>query len=229
MNTTTNAILRTGLLSAVAGLALMSAAMANTTPLQTYTLPLSTTELGQGFTFTQFDPTLGTLDSATLTLDGSGLFSGTVQNNAAQAQTFKVTESSDITLSGPAFVTPLTGNVSASQNYTLLAAGVPSAFGPQNPTLAPISQTYTSGLGGFIGTGTLPFSISTLTGQTIAGGGGNIATNLSTKAGADATLVYTYHTNTTTVPEPGAWASMSIGAMGLMFLGFKARKKNLQF
>jgi hypothetical protein len=54
--------------------------------------------------------------------------------------------------------------------------------------------------------------------------------NYTLPSGATANIICTYHTpSTNPTPKPGAWASMSIGVLGLMALGLRARKKNLQF
>jgi hypothetical protein len=232
MNFSRTALLRTGTLSAIAGLALLGLSAHAGTITQTYNVPVQVTDYTQTFTFNKFDPSLGTLDSIELSLAATGNFSGNVTNNAAGLESFKVTESSDVTFTGPD-ATSVVSTLAASQNYTNLAPGATTPFGPFNPGPGAVMILVpTANFGTYIGTGTLSpgFTLSTLSGQAISGGGGNIASALTTKVGGDATLIYTYHTPLTTpVPEPGAWASMSIGVLGLMALGLKARKKNLQF
>jgi hypothetical protein len=229
MNFSRTALLRTGTLSAVAGLALLGSAHAGTIT-QTNTVPVQTTDFTKTFTFNQFDPSLGTLDSVELSLATTGDFGGNVTNKAAGAESFKVTEASDVTFTGPD-ATSVVSSLAASQNYTNLAAGATANFGPFNPGDGPVAIFVpTANFGTYTGTGTLSpgLTVSTESSQTVAGGGGNITSALSTKVGANATLIYTYHTpSTNPTPEPGAWASMSIGVLGLMALGLKARRKNL--
>ena len=122
---------------------------------------------------------------------------------------------------------------SASQSYVGVAPGATVNFGPFVSAPGAVTVFVPSAdFGQFIGTGLLSplSSVSTLSGTTILGGGGNIANALTTAVGADANLIYTFHTpDRNPTPEPGAWASMSIGVLGLLALGLKARKKNLQF
>ena len=229
MNNLCPAILRTGTLSALAGVALISNAQAGSIT-QNVNIPVQTTDLAKTFTFNQFNPALGTLDSVELSVAATGNFAGNVTNNASGAETFDVTEQTALTFTGPD-ATSVTSNLSATQSYLGLTPGTTAAFGPFTPGPGAVTKFVPSAnFGTFIGTGLLTSTVGTVSGQSIIGGGGNIAAALTTKAGAEATLIYTYHTPTTSpVPEPGAWASMSIGVLGLMALGLKARKKNLQF
>ena len=233
MNNLRTAILRTGTLSAIAGLVLTGAAMADVTPTQTYDIGFQPTELAQTFTFTPFDSLGGTrtLDSAVVSLSATGQFTGSVKNTAAQAQNFTLTENSNVTFTGPSSLS-LLGTLTGTQTYTALPSGTTAPFAPVVAPLGPISSTITgAGLSAFTGPGAVgPFNISTLTGVTQLGGGGNVTTVFTTAVDAKASIFYNYHTTTTNpTPEPGAWASMSIGVLGLMALGLKARKKNLQF
>ena len=232
MNISRTAILRTGTLSALAGLALMGGAQASVIN-QNVNIPVQTTDFTKTFTFNQFDTLGGTrvLDSVELSINATGNFGGTVTNNAAGPSTFKVTETSDVTFTGPDS-TNVVSNLAASQTFTALASGASATFGPFVAAPGAVTKFVpVANFGTFIGTGLLsPLSVvSTLSGQSIAGGGGNITAALTTAVGADASLIYTYHTPTTNpTPEPGAWASMSIGVLGLMALGLRARKKSLQ-
>jgi cytoskeletal protein RodZ len=236
MNISRTAILRTGTLSAVAGLALLglSNAQAAAPIVQDFTIPIQTTDFTKMFTFNQFDTLGGTrsLDSVELSINATGKFGGSVTNNAASTETFVAAETSAVTFTGPDN-TSVVSNLGASQTYTNLAAGATAPFGPFLATPgAATTFVPTADFGLFTGTGLLsPLSIvSTVSGQSVTGGGGNIVAAFTTQVGATAELVYTYHTNDRNpTPEPGAWASMSIGVLGLMALGLRARKKNLQF
>ena len=54
----------------------------------------------------------------------------------------------------------------------------------------------------FIGTGSLPFTLTTMTGTTVLGGGGNTTNGIVTTEGATETITYTYTPFTNAVPEP---------------------------
>jgi hypothetical protein len=229
MNYLRTALLRASLLPAVAGLALLgaNAAFAGTST-QSFTQPQRTTDYTLPFTFAQFDPSLGTLDSVTLTLDGGSAFSGTIKNVAASAEDFEFTEGVNLELTGPAGADIL-GNASSSQSYTGLAAGGTAAFGPVAPTFTAISQVLSpaaAGFSSFVGTGTVPFNLGTLTSETIRGGGGNQRATLTTTAGGHATLTYNY-TNYTPAAVPEASTTVSFGLLLALGLGVLvvARKK----
>jgi hypothetical protein len=233
MNNLRTAILRTGTLSAIAGLALLGSAQAASPIVQSVVIPSQLTDFTQSFTFNQFDPSLGTLDSVELSIDATGNFGGTVTNQADGTESFNVKAASAVTFTGPDS-TSVVSNLTATQDFVLAGkgkAGDSGTFGPFTSAPGAVTKFVPSAdFGTFIGTGMLsPVSVvSTESSTTVTGGGGNINSALSTKVGANATLIYTYHTpSTNPTPEPGAWASMSIGVLGLMALGLKARRKNL--
>jgi hypothetical protein len=57
---------------------------------------------------------------------------------------------------------------------------------------------------------------STITGETILGGGGNILTHLHTTSSATLTLVYTYTPHRGTIPEIDA---SSVGSVAALLIG----------
>jgi hypothetical protein len=233
MNFSRTALLRTGTLSAIAGLALLGSAHAGTIT-QSTAIPLQKTDFSQSFTFNQFDTMNGTrsLDSVELSIDATGNFGGTRTNNAASAESFVAAETSAVTFTAPDS-TSVVSNLGASQTYTNLAPGATVPFGPFVTAPGAVTKFVpTADFGLFTGTGILSpgFTVSTLSSETVTGGGGNVTSALTTQVSANASIIYTYHTNDRNpTPEPGAWASMSIGVLGLMALGLRARKKNLQF
>ena len=201
MNASSNALLRAGTRSAVAGLALLGLSAHADTITQVFNIPVQTTDFTKTFTFKQFDTLGGTrvLDSIELDLTANGNFGGKVTNDYFRPETFTVSEASKVTFTGPDATSVVT-NLSAAQTYTLLAPDATLPFGPFVSAPGAVTAFVpTAHFGQFIGTGLLsPVSVvNTLSGQTITGGGGNIAAALTTAVGADAKIIYTYHTPTT--------------------------------
>lgn len=169
------------------------------------------------FTLAGFDSSLGTLTGVHIDYSFTDQMAGTVRNDAPGAQTFKITESSDLTFS---FTGPAAGDyvasVSKSQNYVNLAAGATATFGPANTgyTLTDAGSFNPVNIADFVNT-SFAFTVSSLTGTAILGGGGNIAAAVSTQASGFAQVTYTYDAAPAAVPEPAAWAMMLIGFGGV--------------
>ena len=208
------------------GLSLLGAtAHAQTSGPFTFTLAQATTDFTNStITLPKFDPTLGTLTEVDLSESLNGVFNGTVTNTSAGAANFRVTEDVNLVLSTGAtpLLTPGGVDLLATQTYTGLAAGASSPFGPFTPTVAD-SAVYTSGslFNAFVGPGNIGFTLSTLTGTTTLGGGGNITNAINTTAGGTVTVLYRFQTSS--VPEPGTFA-MLVG-MGISGSAFLIRRK----
>ncbi|WP_146199269.1 choice-of-anchor E domain-containing protein, partial [Arcicella aurantiaca] len=80
------------------------------------------------------------------------------------------------------WVTNATGNATTDDDIYVMT---PQTFSLKDST------TYTANLSQFVGTGTLPLTISTLNGMTMNGGGGNIVSLNKTKAYGYASIIYT--------------------------------------
>jgi len=196
----------------------------------TATVPAQTTDFSADTTLSQFNPALGTLTSATLTLATSGNFGGSLTNTSAIAESFSVTEKVQLTLtSSNGAITGLGAlqqTLTAGQTYTGLASGDSAPFGPTSPSTSegPISF---GNLSPFVGTGTLPFNLATLTSTSLMGGGGNIRNAITTTVGGTETITYTYTPTGTAnaVPEPAGLilGLTSIAAGGLTWI---VRRKN---
>ncbi len=191
----------------------------------------------------QFDPTLGTLTGATLSLYADANSTGSLQNTGASTATVRsyvanlrvrlLSPSNNTT--GPGITTPATN----STPYLLEA--LPPLISVANQSLAPgaklpFSQTGTSAASNtldlFAQTGTLPFfqgsGVATLpvyTGtRTVANAtGGNLVITQNTAARAQAVVTYTYTAapppppppDPVPVPEPRTAALLGAALLGL--------------
>ena len=180
------------------------------------------TDWSQVLTVNPFNTALGTLTGVSITLDSSGAFSGAVKNTSATPQNFKVTE--DVNLSGSssnagisAIIGTLTQDLVVTQTYTALGSGTSAAFGPFGPT-STASATSTNFAA--FESGPISTTITTATGTTVIGGGGNITNNINTKAGATLTVVYTYTPAVVPppVPEPASLMLVLAGMAGTLLL-----------
>jgi len=184
---------------------------------QTFTdvYPPGTTEWSHNFVLTQFNPALGSLQSVYIAASESVNLTGTVQNTSTGPQSFTFRAGSLLTVTLPGtlgFLQP--SPLALAQAYNLPAGGS-APYGPVNASDS-VNYTYTlpADMAWFIGTGTFTLPAFTQTQELIAGGGGNIIAQLSTIAGADVLVQYTY----IPVPEPGSLALLGLGGAALLLL-----------
>lgn len=178
------------------------------------------TEISQIGFLDLFNSNLGTLNSVTLTLNGFDTTTITLTNNAANSQTVRATGTVDLFFSSSLAGLDLSAvdlALSGSTGLVSLATGASQSFGPLTDSDS-IVLLPTASLFSVAGGGTFSISCESLSGLTLQGGGGNVASTQTTTAGCGASIVYDYTPTTTTVPEPASMALVGLGMMGLAAL-----------
>ena len=191
-------------------------------------------------TFAAFDPSFGTLTDVTVSFTASATGTGTVMNNANLPEHFVVSPTSNIFVSDPGTSAPAqliadlqVGLTLAGGGSYTLAPGASATLesGPGANVFTPGSQTIhltyiDPGILSQFTVGEFQLNLSTLSGISIRGGGGNItATQLTTAAGT-IEIVYDYTVSNppppVNAPEP---MTMAILGSGLLGLGIARRKR----
>lgn len=188
------------------------------------------TEINQTGSLGLFDSSLGTLNSVTITLDGSSTATIDLTNKVSSTGPQRVRAAStvdllfnssiaglDSILMGIMFptltnATPLvTLNPGESQSFGPLTAS--DSYGLTAADLSGITASFAAA-----GGGSFNVMCSSLSGFTLTGGGGQIDSSQATTAGCGATIVYDYTAVVvppTPVPEPASMALVGLGALGL--------------
>lgn len=179
------------------------------------------------FSCTQFDSTLGTLNSMSLEIQVSITGSITLQNNSDSPQDMSGTTQVSFfagALAGFSLGSPLiiafygTGLQSIPASATVV-------FGPLNAAGSAGSMLNNTNLAPYqaAGGGLFALSGSTLSGLGISGGGGFGGGSAATSASMTAAVSYEYDAVVKPpIPEPGTWA---LAALGLAGLGWRLRRR----
>jgi len=207
------------------------------------TVPLTMTDFSNyALSLPQWNQVTGeVLQSVTITIAGTGNTRLAIANQAPIPETFSATDSSKISLTGdglPSSTPFFSQSISAGTGTVTLPAGagcsgfppvctpVYSLFPPSGTytlTGTPASETITTGLASFIGSGNLTYDMSTANTVTINGGGGNIIAATQTFAGGTVEISYHY----AFLPEGGAtWIYLLLaGAVCFGAMSFSSRNR----
>ncbi len=185
----------------------------------TVSVPTATTEISGVLNLKKFDvsnfasiPAGAILQSITLSATSNATNSGTLTNTAAQAQTFKITFETDVTLTGPNSISLVPAPMS-TQTLTNIPVGVAQTVGPLTGTDTKSVNVPGADFSFYTGAGLFALNYGSLSGQTVLGGGGNQTSSIVTTADIAATVTYEYRVVPTDVPEPGSVA-LVFGMLG---------------
>lgn len=209
------------ILALAAAAAMMASPALALTVVQSQTIGAANAPASSTLSFNQFDSSLGSLDSVTLSFTAYVNTSGSLTNTANAQKTYTLTQSALAGLTGQGFDLDAT-LLSGTSNYTLQ--------GKSNPTgkTAAISltgndtdsDTLTSGLAAFIGSGAVDFTFSRAANFSV--NPNSVTLSALASIWGDATLTYNYTAPIPApalpaggVPEPGVWALMILGFGGV--------------
>lgn len=184
----------------------------------TDTIPVASTNWSGNLSVPLFNPSLGSLISVDITLDGSVSGTAKYENLSASPATINLNLQATITLTKPDTSTlvqiiPLANISDPATAYDLTTdfdgdsggtfSGLSGAASDSTTLTAPADLALFTG----IGTISLPASA---TGASFGSGSGNLITQFSSSAGAGMTVKYNYSVE---VPEPGTLALLSGGLL----------------
>jgi hypothetical protein len=174
--------------------------------------PETAAEWAHDFSFPQFDPALGTLDSVHITATYDFTTSGSVSNTDQSSKVLWFQAGSLLSLTLPGTLGVLEDAPLGPQIHYKLPAFGSASYGAFSASASTEVILTGAAMASFIGTGTvdLPGQTQTqeLLKEIIDGGGGKIDVALATTAGATITLQYF----DAQVPEPSALALLALGA-----------------
>lgn len=160
----------------------------------------SPTELNTALNVPQFNLLGQTLQSVQWTLSGTVSGTVTLTNNSGTSQTLSATSSSQFTGTD----TVSTGQVVFTAQWTTGSVTIPAGQTQSFTGSGSNSQTSAvfGALAGYIGAGTWSETLTTLSGLSLLGGGGQIANTQALLASGILTVTYTY---SDVVPEPATF------------------------
>jgi PEP-CTERM motif len=218
----------------LAGVALAAGAQAATVAF-TDSFGLATTNWNHLIGASQFNPTLGTLNSATFTFTDDIVQSFKAENTGAVADTLTPVAGAQL-LFRKSLVTLLTTTLTGGGTSFNASAfdGVSDFGGTSGINFGTVSAngvgtiTLTgAALASLIGTGTLGsvgYDVRAIGSGSIASDNGNLDSSISTQARYNLLLTYDYTAVTTQVPEPGSMALFGVALAGLAVMRRKANK-----
>ncbi len=192
--------------------------------------PETPTEINQTGTLALFDSSLGTLNSVSISLDGSSTALIDLTNKISSTGPQRVRATSTVDLIFQSSITGLDAilagilfpSLTNATPSVTLNPGETASFGPLTASesyalttadLAGITNSFAA-----VGGGSFNISCISESGFALTGGGGQIDSSQTTTAGCGAAIVYDYTptpAQPNPVPEPASMALIGLGALGL--------------
>ncbi len=172
---------------------------------------------GIAITVPQFNPALGTLCSVTISATGTASGTATGTNNGGRAATFTITLSASVLVTGPSGTANLNPLPATSETFTAISPGNSGTISGQTGT-ATVTETATSGLANYIGTGTVLFGASANGTSSTTVTSGSVSTVYTTTAGASLSVSYGYLVPALSLTKTPATATVTQGNTGTFTL-----------
>jgi hypothetical protein len=219
-----------GLVALVLGLVSMGGIASATSTLVSCTTTFTgPTELNVSLSCPTFNNLLGTLTSIELDFSGGITDSIIIHNTSSTTQSVTASESSLFDLNLLGFGTPValfTPNPNLTTGSQSLTAGQTKTF-PETSGTSIGSVFDTAVLGPYEGNGVTTYAlpITTVTAQSIIGGGGNVDVTFATQGTINAVdAIYTY--TPSSVPEPATMGLIGTGLLGISLLRRRTTRKS---